>query len=219
MNAGANDSPHGKLSQMTTASKAPKAPKVIITSPKIVTAWNKVCSTSSKSETSTIEAIESLSATMTLESRLSVRDIKKVITETGSTNSAVSVSQVEALLTWSKLRAKFAEFRALPLAKQLSTASASYSLIGAGKGEQMPSLDALVSEIKTLRASKQAKAKEAKSETPKTPKAKVTDADTLQSILTFLNALDFMSIKEGSKEEALILEIHSTLEYKATMAE
>lgn len=196
---------------MTASKKAKNV--VTIKAPKLATAWANVCTTSSKSENEIIKSIENLSATMVLESRLSVRDIQKFIKDTGKTSAFVSTSHVPALPTWSKLRAKFADFKALPLAKQLSTASASYDLLGAGKGEQYPTLDALKTEIATVRKAKNSKTKEPKS--AKTPKAKKTVRETLEDILAFANSLDAESI--GEEDFDLLLEIAGVLEQK-TMA-
>lgn len=200
---------------MATA-KAKKAPKAAVTikAPKLVSAWNAVCSTSAKSEMEIVKAIENLSATMKLESRLTVAEQKKFIKgleDGGKVSSFIKSSHAPALLTWSKLRALHADFRALPIAKQLSTASASYDLLGAGNGEQIKSLDALTKEIATVR-----KAKHAKSGKASTPKASKAPKNTLKEILAYLTALDFVSVTE--EDEGLIAEIHATLEYKMQTA-
>lgn len=191
-------------------SKSPKN-AVIVKAPKITTAWTTVCATSAKSENEIVKSVENLSAVMVLESRLSVRDIKAVIKSSGKVSAFVSVSHVEALPTWSKLRALHADFKALPLAKQLSTASASYSLLGSGKGEQYPTLEALTKEIATVRKAKQSapksEAKEPKSKAPK---------DTLKDILAYFTALD-TSILEDSQLDT-IAEIHAVLDTKMANA-
>ena len=199
---------------MTKAKATTKAAPVTISAPKLSTAWNKVCTTSIKSENEIVSAIENLSAVMVLESGLSVRDMKKVISDTKNTSSFVSISHVPALPTWSKLRALHADFCELPLAKQLSTASASYDLLGAGNGEQIKTLDALKTEIATMRKAKnEQSAKSAKSETPaKSGKAKKTVRETLESILAFANSLDAESITEEDFD--ILLEIAGVLEQK-----
>ena len=143
---------------------------------------------------------------MVLESRLSVADQKRFIKgleDAGKVSSFVKSSHAPALPTWSKLRALHAEFRALPIAKQLSTASASYDLLGAGNGEQIKSLDALQKEIATVR-----KAKNGKS--AKAPK------DTLAEILAYFTALDFAGLSETQQD--LIAEINAVLEGKMISA-
>jgi hypothetical protein len=102
--------------QMATAT-AKKAPKsaVVIKAPKLVSAWNEVCSTSAKSENEIVKAIENLSATMKLESRLTVAEQKKFIKgleDGGKVSSFIKSSHAPALLTWSKLRTLHADFRA-----------------------------------------------------------------------------------------------------------
>lgn len=198
-----------------TSAKSTKAPKstVTIKAPKLTSAWVSVCSTSAKSETEIVKAIENLSATMKLESRLSVTEQKKFIKgleDAGKVSSFIKSSHAPALLTWSKLRALHADFRALPIAKQLSTASASYDLLGSGNGEQIKTLDALTKEIATVR-----KAKNTKGATPKTDKpakAKKTVRETLKDILAFANSLDAESI--GEEDFDLLLEIAGVLEQK-----
>lgn len=197
---------------MTKAKATTKAAPVTISAPKISTAWNKVCTTSAKSESDIIAAIENLSAVMVLESGLSVRDVKKVISDTGKVSSFVSVSHVAGLPTWSKLRALHADFRALPLAKQLSTASASYDLLGAGNGEQIKTLDALTKEIAMVRKAKNSKS--AKSETP--AKSAKAPKDTLKEILAYFTALDFAGLTEDQQDQ--IAEIHAVLEGKMVEA-
>jgi hypothetical protein len=194
-----------------TAKKTAKN-TVTIKAPKLATAWNNVCATSAKSESEIIKSVENLSATMVLESRLSVRDIQKFLKDTGKTSAFVSTSHVPALPTWSKLRALHADFKALPLAKQLSTASASYDLLGAGKGEQIKSLEALTKEIATVRKAKHAKSKEGATTPAKPAKGKKTVRETLQDILAFANSLDSESI--GEDDFDLLLEIAGVLEQK-----
>jgi hypothetical protein len=177
---------------------------VTIKAPKLATAWNNVCATSAKSESEIIKSVENLSATMVLESRLSVRDIQKFIKDTGKVSAFVSTSHVPALPTWSKLRALHADFKALPLAKQLSTASASYDLLGAGNGEQIKTLDALTKEIATVRKAKNSKSNEPKSSKAKAPK------DTFGDILAFFTALDYTNLSDTEKDK--VAEIHAVID-------
>jgi hypothetical protein len=202
---------------MTTATAKKTAKNtIVIKAPKLTSAWVSVCSTSAKSESEIIKAIENLSATMVLESRLSVNDQKKFIKgleDSGKVSSFVKSSHAPALPTWSKLRALHAEFRALPIAKQLSKASASYDLLGAGQGEQIKSLDAL---DKAIAERRKAKADKAKAETPKGEKSAKAPKNTLAEILAYVSALDFVSVSETDAD--LIAEIHSVLEYKMQTA-
>ena len=182
---------------MTASKKAKKAP-VSIKSPKITSAWLKVVATSNAGEAKTIEAIENLSAVMVLESGLSVRDIKKVITNSKKSCGMISVGHVEALPTWSKLRALHADFKALPLAKQLSTASASYSLLGSGKGEQFKTLEIMSKEIATVRKAKNSKASTPKASTP--AKAKASNLDAIKAFTALVASLDFSSLSDAEAE-------------------
>jgi len=201
---------------MATKSTKAKAPKAVeIKAPKIATAWNSVCATSAKSESEIVKAIENLSATLVLESRLSVTDQKKFIKgleSGGKVSSFVKSSHAPALPTWSKLRALHADFRALPIAKQLSTAAASYDLLGSGKGEQIKTLDALTKEIATIRKAKADKSKEQKSSTPKDKAPK----NTLKDILAYFTALDTSSLEDAQLDT--IAEIHAVLEDKMANA-
>ena len=201
---------------MATKSTKKNAVKpAVISAPKIATDWNNVCATSAKSENEIVKAIENLSAVMVLESRLSIADQKKFIKgleDGGKVSSFVKSSQAPALATWSKLRALHADFRALPIAKQLSVATASYNLLGSGKGEQIKTLDALTSEIARERKEKHNKAKGNKTEPAKEKKAK----DTLGDILAFFTALDFAGLTEDQQDQ--IAEIQFTLEGKMASA-
>lgn len=201
---------------MTSAKTSKKATSAVtIKAPKLTSAWVSVCATSAKSENEIVKAIENLSAVMVLESRLSVTEQKKFIKgleDSGKVSSFVKSSQAPALPTWSKLRALHAEFRALPIAKQLSTATASYNLLGSGKGEQIKTLDALTTEI-----ARERKSKNDKSATPKTDKPAKAPKNTLADILAYLTALDFVQV--SAEDEGLIAEIHATLEYKMAHAE
>jgi hypothetical protein len=197
------------------ATKSKKAPVVIVKAPKIVTAWSSVCSTSAKSESEIVKAVENLSATLVLESRLSVTDQKKFIKgleDSGKVSSFVKSSHAPALPTWSKLRALHADFRALPIAKQLSTASASYDLLGSGKGEQIKTLEALTKEIATIRKAKADKSKEGSTTPAKEKKAK----DTLKDILAYFTALDTSTLEDTQLDT--LVEIQFILEGKMANA-
>lgn len=203
---------------MTSTPKTAKTVKPALSAPKIKSAWIKVCDTSIKSENEIVKAIENLSSVMVLESRLSVADQKRFIKGLegeGAVSSFVKSSHAPALPTWSKLRALHPDFCSLPIAKQLSTASASYDLLGAGKGEQIKTLDALTTEISRERKEKATKAKASNGETPKA-KAPKSNADTLKSILAYITALDMAELTEI--EEGYIAEIESTISYKMASA-
>ena len=147
---------------------------------------------------------------MVLESRLSVAEQKKFIKgleDAGKVSSFVKSSHAPALPTWSKLRALHADFKALPIAKQLSTASASYDLLGAGKGEQIKTLDALQKEIATIR-----KTKNDKTQTPKEDKPSKAPKNALADMLAYFTALDFSKLTV--EQQDTVSDIHAVLEEK-----
>jgi hypothetical protein len=190
---------------MTASKKAPKQ-VVIIKAPKITSAWNNVCEVSNKSEAQIVESIVNLHNVLTLESRLSVADKKKFIKgleDSGKVSSFIKASHVPAIPTWINFRKVHKGFSALPVAKQLSTAMASYDILGVGKGEQMKSLEALTKEIATVRKAKQAP----KSKDSGTPKK---DKNTLADILAYFTALDMSALTEDQKDT--VCEIHAVIE-------
>jgi hypothetical protein len=193
-----------------TKAKAPKQ-VVVIKAPKIVTAWNLVCKASGKAEDDIVKVIESLHDTMTNESRLSVADKKKFVKgleESGKVSSFISSSHVAALPTWIALRSLHADFKALPVHKQLSTASASYDLLGSGQGEQIKTMEALTKAIAQVRKAKQPPTTQSTKEA-KTPKDKKTQGETLTDILAFFTALDVAKLDES--EQGILADIEATV--------
>lgn len=164
--------------------------------------WSDLVVQTTTSEQGAIRACLALAKEMK-RSSITVRETMKVVKETGLESPFVKVSHVEGLPTMLALQG-VAYFSALPLAKQLSTATASYKLLGAGVGEQMPTLEALEKEIARERKNKNAKKGEAKE--AKSPK---TNADTLKSILAYFSALDTSTLNEA--ETGLIAEIEATV--------
>jgi hypothetical protein len=196
---------------MTTSKKAASSTNnsaVTISAPKIEKAWSDLVVQTTTSEQGAIRACLDLAREMK-KSQLSIRDIQKAIKQTGLESPFVKVSHVEGLPSMLALQ-KVEGFSALPLAKQLSTATASYKLLGAGIGEQMPNLDALESEIARERKNKNDKKAEPKEDKPS--KAKATPTDTLKSILAFIEALDFQAISET--EADIVTEIYTVIEAK-----
>lgn len=185
---------------------------VTISAPKIESAWSDLVVHTTTSEQGAIRDCLQLAREMK-KSQLSIRDIQKVIKQTGLESPFVKVSHVEGLPTMLALHQNVAGFAGLTLAKQLSTATASYKLLGAGIGEQMSSLDALDAEITRERANKNNKQNTPKDETSDKPaKPAKTDKDTLKSMLAYLVALDFEAISET--EADLITEIYTVIEAK-----
>lgn len=196
---------------MTTSKKAASSTNnsaVTISAPKIEKAWSDLVVQTTTSEQGAIRACLDLAREMK-KSQLSIRDIQKAIKQTGLESPFVKVSHVEGLPSMLALQ-KVEGFSALPLAKQLSTATASYKLLGAGIGEQMPNLDALEKEIARERKEKNDKKSEPKEDKPAKP-AK-TNADTLKSVLAYFTALDLATLTDAELD--LIAEIHATIENK-----
>lgn len=196
------------MSTSTTASK------VAISSPKVSNAWSDIVTVSSVADieigkaqgvlSATVQAqldivtasILNLAKVMTKESGLSVRDVVKVIKEQGGESSFIKVSHVQALPTFARMRSTVEGFKALPLAKQLSTATASVELLGTGNGETL-TIDALNSEI-----ARERKAKNAKRSTPKDePKAKADLTATLKAVYVMVSSLKEDEIKDSHIEQ------------------
>jgi hypothetical protein len=199
------------MTSATTSKKAVQGTNnsaVTITAPKIEKAWSDLVVQTTTSEQGAIRACLVLAKEMKA-SQLSIRDIQKAIKGTGLESPFVKVSHVEGLPSMLALQ-KVAGFSALPLAKQLSTATASYKLLGAGIGEQMPSLEALETEIARERKEKNNKQSEPKEDKP--AKAPKTNADTLRQVLAFIEALDFEAITET--EADIVTEIYTVIEAK-----
>jgi hypothetical protein len=183
-----------------------------VTAPKIASAWSKVCSSTIKAEdtisVSALILVDELRA-----SQLSIKDIQKVIKDTNKTSSVLLISHIEGLTTWADLRAKHADFRALPLDKQFSRATAAYKMLGAGNAQQLATWDAIDKATKAEKALRNSKASTPKEDKPakeaKTPK---THADTLKSILAYFTALDLAQMTDDDLD--LIAEIHATIENK-----
>lgn len=190
-----------------TASKKVAKQVVIVKAPKITSAWNNVCEVSNKSEAQIVESIVNLHNVLTLESRLSVADKKKFIKgleDAGKVSSFIKASHVPAIPTWINFRKVHKGFSALPVAKQLSTAMASYDILGVGKGEQQKSLESLTKEIATVRKAKQAPKAKASASASKASK------NPLEDILAYFTALDINTLTEEQKDT--VAEIHAVIE-------
>jgi hypothetical protein len=164
--------------------------------------WSELVVQTTTSEQGAIRACLVLAKQMK-SSSITVRETMKVVKETGLESPFVKVSHVEGLPSMLALQ-NVKGFPELTLAKQLSTATASYKLLGAGIGEQMPSVDALESEIARERKNKNEKKAQAKETKP----AK-TNADTLKSILVYFTSLDTSILSEDEKD--MVSEIEATV--------
>jgi hypothetical protein len=193
----------------TTSKKAVSSTKnspVVITAPRIELAWNKIVEVSINGEQATIQEVLNLGKEMK-SSQLSIRDIMKAIESTGLKSPFIKVSHVEGIPTLVAMQ-KVSGFSALPLSKQLSTAVASYKLLGAGIGEQLPSLEAIE---KANAQARKAKIEQAQEGTKKESSAKApkSNADTLNSILKYFTALNVSTLTEA--EQNLVAEIEATV--------
>ena len=199
------------MTKATTSEKAVSSTNnsaVTISAPKIEKAWSDLVVQTTTSEQGAIRACLTLAKEMK-SSQLSIRDIQKAIKQTGLESPFVKVSHVEGLPSMLALQ-KVEGFSALPLAKQLSTSTASYKLLGAGIGEQMPNLEALETEIARERKEKNNKPSESKEDKP--AKSAKTNKDTLKNVLAYFTALDLATLTDAELD--LIAEIHATIENK-----
>jgi hypothetical protein len=181
---------------MTAKAKATKTP-IVISAPKLTSAWVSLCSTTTKSDSANSAAIEKL-ATEIKNSALSIRDVQKVIKESGQVSSLVKISHIEGLTTWLVLR-KDKEFLALDLDKQLSSAVSAYKLLGV-KTAQGLSTFADVSKATT--DARKVKHEKAKAGTPvkATAKAKATNGQTLAEIIKYISALDLETLTDAEHD-------------------
>jgi hypothetical protein len=197
---------------MTTSKKAASSTKnsaVIVSAPKIANAWINACKASDTAEGKIADSILSLVSEL-VASDLSIKDKQKVIKATGKTSGVLLISHVEGLPTWKNLRETHADFKAMPLDKQLARATAAYKMLGAGNAEKLGSWEAIAKATKAEKALRNSKASAPKADKP--AKAKATPADTLKSILAFVEALDFQAITEA--EADLVTEIYTVIEAK-----
>lgn len=205
---------------MATKSTPVSASKIVVlVDAKISTAWANHCSTSSEVESVLVASVELLAKAVT-SSKLTVKDAQALIRSTKQESAFVSVSQIEALGVWSAMRSS-ADFKALKLAKQLSTASASFSLLGVETSKGLAhdaSLATIQSEIKKARKVKADKSKEsARAKASSAGSKKASLPDTLNGILAFFVATDMSIYTE--KQLDIIAEIQTTIESKIMFEE
>jgi hypothetical protein len=181
-----------------------------VSSPAIEKAWRELVDISNTGEASAIAATLNLAREMK-KSTLTVRQVQAAIKNTGLESPFVKVSHVEGIPTMLAMQ-KVTGFSALTLAKQLSTAVASYKLLGAGNGEKLLTLTAVEKANAGARKVKHDNAKGEKSPTNKPEKAKATDADTLRAMLGYLEKLNFQSVSEDNRD--IITEISTVIESK-----
>jgi hypothetical protein len=183
--------------------KVAKAP-VVIVAPKITTAWINVCVTTKKGESDATAQVLALAKEIGA-SQLSIRDVMKVIKDSGQESPIVKASHVEGLTTFSKLMSD-KDFQALPLAQKLSNAVAAYKLLGVEVAQSLPTFEVVKNEVKKARKNKAQKAKGSTSTKPK----KANNSDVLKAFLAWTLSTDFTSLSD--KEIEMLNEIQSSLE-------
>jgi len=184
--------------------KATKAP-VVITAPKITTAWINLCVATTQNEKDSTAQVMALAKEISA-SALSIRDVIKVIKDSGQVSPIVKSSHVEGLTTFAKLMSD-KDFQALPLAQKLSNAVAAYKLLGVEVAQGLPTFEVVKSEVKKARANK---AKKAKATGSKATTKKAGNSDVLKAFLAWTLATDFTALSD--KEIDMLNEIQVNLE-------
>lgn len=182
-----------------TTTKAP----VVITAPKITTAWINVCVTTKKGESDATAQVLALAKEIA-SSQLSIRDVMKVIKDSGQESPIVKASHVEGLTTFAKLMAD-KDFQALPLAQKLSNAVAAYKLLGVEVAQALPTFEVVKSEVKKARKNKAQKAKGSTTTKPK----KANNSDVLKAFLAWSLSTDMSTLSD--KEIDMLNEIQEAL--------
>jgi hypothetical protein len=184
--------------------KATKAP-VVITAPKITTAWINLCVATTQNEKDSTAQCVALGKEIA-SSQLSIRDVMKVIDDSKQISPIVKKSHIEGLPTFVKLMSD-KDFQALPLAQKLSNAVAAYKLLGVEVAQALPTFEVVKSEVKKARKNKAQKAK-AKGSTTNPKKA--NNSDVLKAFLAWTLSTDFTTLTD--KEIEMLNEIQSSLE-------
>jgi hypothetical protein len=188
-----------KIMAKATTTKAP----VVITAPKITTAWINVCVTTKKGESDATAQVLALAKEIA-SSQLSIRDVMKVIKDSGQESPIVKASHVEGLTTFAKLMAD-KDFQALPLAQKLSNAVAAYKLLGVEVAQALPTFEVVKSEVKKARKNKAQKAKGSTTTKPK----KANNSDVLKAFLAWSLSTDMSTLSD--KEIDMLNEIQEAL--------
>lgn len=190
--------------------KAVKTP-VVITAPKITTAWINLCVATTQNEKDSTAQVMALAKEISA-SALSIRDVIKVIKDSGQVSPIVKSSHVEGLTTFAKLMAD-KDFQALPLAQKLSNAVAAYKLLGVEVAQGLPTFEIVKSEVKKARSNKAKKAKA----TPKATTKKAGNSDVLKAFLAWTLSTDFSTLSD--KEIEMLNEIQASLDMAGSVTE
>lgn len=189
--------------------KAPKA-EVQVIAPKITTAWINLCVATTQNEKDSTAQVMALAKEIG-SSQLSIRDVIKVIKDSGQVSPIVKTSHVEGLTTFAKLMGD-KDFQALPLAQKLSNAVAAYKLLGVEVAQALPTFEVVKSEVKKARKNK---ANKAKSTTTTKPK-KANNSDVLKAFLAWTLSTDFSTLTD--KEIDMLNEIQASLDMASATA-
>lgn len=189
--------------------KVTKAP-VVITAPKITTAWINLCVTTTQNENDSTAQVMTLAKEISA-SALSIRDVIKVIKDSGQVSPIVKSSHVEGLTTFAKLMGD-KDFQALPLAQKLSNAVAAYKLLGVEVAQNLPTFEVVKNEVKKARKTKAQKAKA----TPKATTKKAGNSDVLKAFLAWTLSTDFSTLTD--KEIDMLNEIQASLDMASANA-
>ena len=189
-----------------TTTKAP----VVITAPKITTAWINLCVATTQNEKDSTAQVMALAKEISA-SALSIRDVIKVIKDSGQISPIVKSSHVEGLTTFAKLMGD-KDFQALPLAQKLSNAVAAYKLLGVEVAQNLPTFEVVKSEVKKARKTKAQKAKT----TPKATTKKAGNSDVLKAFLAWTLSTDFSTLTD--KEIDMLNEIQASLDMASATA-
>jgi hypothetical protein len=193
-----------KGNKIMAKAKVAKA-EVQVIAPKITTAWINVCVITKKGELDATAQVLFLAKEINA-SQLSIRDVMKVIKDSGQESPIVKASHVEGLTTFAKLMDD-KDFQALPLAQKLSNAVAAYKLLVVEVAQGLPTFEIVKSEVKKARANK---AKKAKASGSTTKPKKANNSDVLKAFLAWTLSTDFTSLSD--KEIEMLNEIQASLE-------
>jgi hypothetical protein len=188
-----------KIMAKATTTKAP----VVITAPKITTAWINLCVATTQNEKDSTAQVMALAKEISA-SALSIRDVIKVIKDSGQISPIVKSSHVEGLTTFAKLMGD-KDFVALPLAQKLSNAVAAYKLLGVEVAQNLPTFEVVKSEVKKARKNKANKAKATTTTKPK----KANNSDVLKAFLAWSLSTDMSTLSD--KEIDMLNEIQEAL--------
>ena len=182
------------MATKSTKSATPST-AVVTAIPAVNTAWRVLCKKSAQAETINVNALKVI-AVVIKNQKGSATAVSASIQATGETAKikALTFATVKCLPTWFELQAKHADFRALPLDKQITMANKAYNLLGKGNAEIIAEYPDLVKSLDNAQAEKtrkaKASAKAGKADTGKDVKKSADLTATLNAILLMVLALE-----------------------------